>query len=180
MKHRILMTALAAGLVGIGSAQAKPMHDSDKLFAALDTDGNGSLSQQELSNMRDAMAKVRFEAADTNGNGRIDKDEFMAAAQERAERMFEHMDANGDGALDAEEAQPPHHGHGKHDKKGPNRAERDSKHHDKGAEKSHDKRAGLFKKMDSDGNGSVSREEFDQAMQRHRDRMTPDEDRSAQ
>ena len=63
MKHRILMTALTAGLVGIASAHAKPMHDSDKLFDALDADGNSSLSQQELSNMRQAMAKLRFDTA---------------------------------------------------------------------------------------------------------------------
>ena len=72
MKHRILMTALTAGLVGIASAHAKPMHDSDKLFDALDADGNSSLSQQELSNMRQAMAKLRFDTADTNGDGIAD------------------------------------------------------------------------------------------------------------
>jgi Ca2+-binding EF-hand superfamily protein len=166
MKHRILMTALAAGLVGIGSAHAKPMHDADQLFDALDADGNGSLSQPELSNMRQAMAKLRFESADTNGDGQIDKDEFMAKSEERAERMFEHMDANGDGHLDANEARPPHHGkrdgdHAKHTK-------------------DNAKRGDLFKKMDSDGDGSVSREEFDQAMQKHRDRMKPDHDEHAQ
>ena len=178
MKHRILMTALAAGLVGIGSAHAKPMHDSDKLFDTLDADGNGSLSQPELSNMRQAMAKLRFESADTNGDGQIDKDEFMAKSKERAERMFEHMDANGDGHLDANEARPPHHGkrdgdHAKHTK--------DNAKHGSDADGSthHAKRGDLFKKMDSDGDGSVSREEFDQAMQKHRDRMKPDHDEHA-
>ena len=170
MKHRILMTALTAGLVGIASAHAKPMHDSDKLFDALDADGNGSLSQQELSNMRQAMAKLRFDTADTNGDGQIDKDEFMAQAQQRAERMFERLDANGDGSLDASEARPPQHGKHGGDK---------SKHAENGADKpnNHGKRDDMFKKMDSDGDGLVSREEFKQAMQRHHDRMAQEHDK---
>lgn len=177
MKHRILMTALAAGLVGIGSAHAKPVHDSDQLFDALDTDGNGSLSQQELSNMREAMAKLRFDAADTNGDGRIDKDEFMAQAEQRAERMFERLDSNGDGTLDASEARPPQHGkqHGKHPADKPKRAE-----HDADKTKGHDKRGEMFKKMDSDGDGLVSREEFKQATQRHHDRMAEKHDNKSQ
>ena len=178
MKHRILMTALAAGLVGIGSAHAHPMHDSDKMFDALDADGNGSLSQQELSNMRQAMAKRRFDSADTNGDGRIDKDEFMAQSEKRAERMFEHMDANSDGTLDATEARPPQHAKpdGAHAKHGKDEAAHAS---DAKGPGDHGKRGDLFKKMDRDGNGSVSREEFDQAMQQHRERMKPDHDKQA-
>lgn len=181
MKTRVLMTALTAGLIGITTAQAKPMHDSNDMFSALDADGNGELSQQELSNMREAMAKMRFEAADTDSDGQIDKDEFMAKAEERAERMFEHMDENGDGTLDADEAQPPRHGmhHGqKGDKKGHNTGNRgDHAKGDKrgdgeqaqGRDKS--KRQGkMLERMDSDDNGSVSKDEWDSAMARHHDR----------
>lgn len=170
MKTRVLMTALTAGLIGITTAQAKPMHDSSAMFSALDADGNGELSQQELSNMREAMAKMRFEAADTDSDGQIDKDEFMAKAEERAERMFKHMDENGDGTLDADEAQPPRHGmhHGqKGDKKGHKTGDRGD--HAKGKDKG--KRQGkMLERMDSDDNGSVSKDEWDSAMERHHDR----------
>ncbi|MES1950143.1 calcium-binding EF-hand domain-containing protein [Salinisphaera sp. S4-8] len=171
MKHRILTTALAAGLVGIASAHASPMHEPDQLFNALDADGNGQLSQPEVANMPQAMGKLRFQKADSNDDGQIDKDEFMAQSRQRAERLFKRMDANGDGHLDASEARPPKHaGHeGDHAKPGK----------DADRAKQRDKRGEMFKKMDRNGDGSVSREEFDQAMQRHRERMQDHHDKHA-
>lgn len=171
MKTRVLMTALTAGLIGITTAQAKPMHDSNAMFSALDADGNGELSQQELSNMREAMAKMRFEAADTDSDGQIDKDEFMAKAEERAEGMFKHMDKNEDGTLDADEAQPPRHGmhHGKKDHGEHEKGDKRSGDHAQGKDKG--KRQGkMLERMDSDDNGSVSKDEWDSAMERHHDR----------
>ena len=169
MKYRVLMTAITAGLIGMTTAQAKPMHDKGEMFTALDADNNGELSQQELSNMRETMAKMRFDAADTNSDGQIDKDEFMAKAEERAARMFKHMDADESGTLDADEAQPPRHGkhHGKHhgDKGHGDHAKSDKRDHAKS--KRHDK---MLERMDSDGNGSVSKAEWDSAMARHHER----------
>ncbi len=164
MKYRVLMTAITAGLIGMTTAQAKPMHDKGEMFTALDADNNGELSQQELSNMRETMAKMRFDAADTNSDGQIDKDEFMAKAEERAARMFKHMDADENGTLDADEAQPPRHGkhHGKHHG---DHAKSDKRDQAKG--KRHDK---MLERMDSDGNGSVSKAEWDSAMARHHER----------
>ena len=176
MKYRVLMTALTAGLIGITAAQAQPMHDKDKMFTALDADNNGELSQQELSSMRETMAKMRFDAADTNGDGEIDKDEFMAKAEQRAERMFTHMDKDENGSLDASEAQPPHHGkhhgkkghrghHGDHDRGHDKSDKRGDRDHDKS--KRHGK---MLERMDSDENGSVSKAEWDSAMERAHDR----------
>ncbi|MAS09733.1 EF-hand domain-containing protein [Salinisphaera sp.] len=164
MKYRVLMTAITAGLIGMTTAQAKPMQDKGEMFTALDADNNGELSQQELSNMRETMAKMRFDAADTNSDGQIDKDEFMAKAEERAARMFKHMDADENGTLDADEAQPPRHGkhHGKHHG---DHAKSDKRDQAKG--KRHDK---MLERMDSDGNGSVSKAEWDSAMARHHER----------
>lgn len=168
MKYPVLMTAITVGLIGITSAQAKPMHDKGEMFTALDADNNGELSQQELSNMRETMAKMRFDAADTNSDGQIDKDEFMAKAEKRAERMFKHRDKDENGTLDASEAQSSHHGK-RHDKKG--HGDHDNK--DKGEDRAHaqGKRHGkMLERMDSDGNGSVSKAEWDSAMQRHQER----------
>ncbi|MES1929870.1 hypothetical protein SADO_11459 [Salinisphaera dokdonensis CL-ES53] len=172
MKYRVLMTAITAGLIGITTAQAKPMHDKGEMFTALDADNNGELSQQELSNMRETMAKMRFDAADTNSDGEIDKDEFMAKAEQRAERMFTHMDKDENGMLDADEAQPPHHGkhHGQHHGK---KRHGDHDKSDKSGDREHakGKRHGkMLERMDSDGNGSVSKAEWDSAMERHQER----------
>ena len=170
MKYRVLMTAITAGLIGITTAQAKPMHDKSEMFTALDADNNGELSQQELSNMRETMAKMRFESADTNSDGQIDKAEFMAKAQKRAERMFTHMDKDENGSLDANEAQRPHHG--KHDgKKGHRGHDGDRDKSDKRGDHAKSKRHGkMLERMDSDDNGSVSKAEWDSAMERHHER----------
>ncbi|MES1927057.1 EF-hand domain-containing protein [Salinisphaera sp. T31B1] len=180
MNNRILATAIAAALMGIGTAQAQSGDAStsaDKqagqVFDQLDTDGSGSLSPDELKGMREVMAKRRFDAADTNGDGKIDHDEFMAQAQRRAESMFKRMDANDDGHLDADEARPSHHGmHGK-----------GKKHHDrddKGAahERDHakgDRSQRWFKRMDANGDGGISRTEWNDAMQKMHDRHQRDE-----
>lgn len=166
MKYRVLITALTASLIGITAAQAQPMHDKGELFAALDTDNSGQLDRQELSNMRETMAKMRFKAVDTNGDGKVGKAEFMARAEQRAERMFKQIDKDGNGSLDANEAQSPHHGkkgHRGHDGDHDKRGDRD---HAKGER--HEK---MFERMDRDSNGSVSRNEFDQAMTRHAEGM---------
>ena len=152
MKRRVLLlTALTAGLVGIGNAHARAEQaDGHKLFDTLDADGNGQLSQAELRDMPAALGRLRFDKADANGDGAIDKDEFMAQSRKRAERLFAHMDANDDGKIDADEAKPPQRGADRH---GP-----------KGEHKSGD----FFARMDADHNGSISRDEFEQAARKHR------------
>ncbi len=182
MKNRILISALAAGLVGFGAAHAQPPASGDddqtkgnQMFERLDADGNGSLSPDELKQMRQEMQKMRFEKADSNGDGAIDHDEFMAQAEKRADAMFKRMDSNEDGKLSAEEARPPRHGmhggHGKphHDRKDSDaRKSEDMKDHAKGDKGDRGKR--WFGRMDTDGNGEISHEEWDTAMQKMHDR----------
>jgi len=183
MKNRILISALAAGLVGFGAAHAQPPASGDnnndndhakgeQMFERLDTNGDGSLSPDELKQMRQEMAKMRFETSDTNGDGSIDHDEFTAQAQKRADAMFKRMDANDDGKLSAEEAKRTRHGmhggHGKphHDNKdGDATKSKGMKDHDKG---DHGKR--WFDRMDSDSNGQISHDEWDTAMQKMHER----------
>lgn len=189
MKNRVLLTAITAGLLGTSMAHAHGDRDPGKMFDALDANDNGQLSQEELSNMHEAMARLRFQSADSNDDGKIDRDEFMAKAEQRAERMFERMDDNDDGTLDADEAQP-HHG-GKHHKSGKHH-DGDKPHHDKSEDKDkgehrkdgHGDRKGkhaekMLERMDSDDDGSVSRDEWDDAMERaherHGDKKTDDQ-----
>ncbi|WP_368184473.1 EF-hand domain-containing protein [Aestuariibius sp. HNIBRBA575] len=112
MKTQILIAALIAGL-GVTAAEARPggmggMGDQNRpTFEELDTDANGTLSQEELQ----APMLERFSAADTDGDGALSAEEMLAAAQSqnqsrierRIERMVSRMDANEDGVLQMDE-----------------------------------------------------------------------------
>ena len=106
--------SLAVAAFGIGglaltasAQQDRPHHMPGERLEALDTNGDGNISREEV----DAVGAERFAAADTNGDGAISTEEFAAAAdameaQRRAERqarMFEHLDKDSDGVLSSEE-----------------------------------------------------------------------------
>lgn len=78
-RHFGIATALAAGLLGAGAAYADPgfgPHGAAGIdVTAIDTDGNGVLSRDELR----ARAIERIGAADANGDGALDRDELIAA-----------------------------------------------------------------------------------------------------
>ena len=186
MKNRVLLTAITAGLLGTSMAHAHGDRDPGKMFDALDANDNGQLSQEELSNMHEAMAKLQ--SADSNADGKIDRDEFMAKAEQRAKHVRAHGRQRRRHA-DADEAQP-HHG-GKHHKSGKHH-DGDKPHHDKSEDKDkgehrkdgHGDRKGkhaekMLERMDSDDDGSVSRDEWNDAMERaherHDDKKTDDQ-----
>jgi len=102
-------------------------------FEQLDADGDGALSQAELA----AQGQKRFAAADADGDGLLSAEELATRAQERiakrTDAMIERFDKNGDGALSAEEM--PQH-------RGPQR---------------------ILERADTDGNGTISKAEFDTA-----------------
>ena len=136
------MIALALGIaIALPMVAVAAPHGSRIDFETLDADGNGEVTQAEIT----AQAEARFAEADTNGDGNLSAEELTARAdaksQERMERriakMIERRDANGDGVLSADEMRPD--------------AER----------------AGRFDKLDADDNGSISKEEFETAMARH-------------
>ncbi len=147
------MILLTAGIaVALPMAVTAAPHGSRIDFETLDADGNGEITQAELT----AQAEARFAEADTNGDGNLSVEELTARAegksQERMERriakMIERRDANGDGVLSAEEMRPDE-----------SRAER------------------RFDKLDADDNGSISKEEFETAMARHGDKRKGKPDR---
>ncbi|EAQ01922.1 RNA polymerase sigma-70 factor [Pseudooceanicola batsensis HTCC2597] len=112
-------------------------------FSAVDADGDGRVTQDELQ----AHADARFAAADTDGDGTLSVEEMLARMEQRraerlrrgAERMIARMDENGDGVLQAEEMGP-----------------RDESR--------------LFARLDSDEDGAISQEELDEAREKFRDR----------
>jgi hypothetical protein len=68
------------------------------VFARLDADGNGSLSEAERQNMRGPLSRG-LANADANGDGQISRAEFMAQPY----AGFERLDANHDNTVSAEE-----------------------------------------------------------------------------
>ncbi len=88
MRRTIMTTATILALgAGVASAQNGPMmpgqtgpgpmgpHGHAIDFAAIDTDGNGTLSRSELQ----ARATDRLARFDTDGDGALDRDELIAA-----------------------------------------------------------------------------------------------------
>ncbi len=77
-------------------------------FSDADTDGDGLLSVDELSNAIEAwrtqhrgrQIRSRIERHDTNGDGMLSLQEATAVIHpDRMERLFERLDADGDGSI---------------------------------------------------------------------------------
>ena len=149
MKNATLkITALTALiLAGTGMAMAKgPGHDGNlPTFEEMDADGSGEITSEDFALLRDA----RFAEIDADGDGSVTEAEFTAHAAaragERAAARFARLDADGDGVLsrDVLEARG---GRG-------------------GGER-------MLSRLDEDGSGGVSAEEFEVGMERLAERRS--------
>lgn len=108
-------------------------------FNNMDSDHNGLVSAEEfrhyLQQRRLQHKQARLKKMDSNGDGKVSKDEYLAYMSNRAQARFEHLDKNHDGMLVADELDrgcKSRHGHG------------------------HRYGTGLFHKLDSNGDGSIS------------------------
>ncbi len=81
------------GGFGFGGAQ---------LLERLDTNGDGKIDADELSEMPERI-QDRILEADTNGDGVIDESELKAMDEARQQRLLELYDKDGDGKLSDEE-----------------------------------------------------------------------------
>ena len=149
MKMSKWMAGMLAGALGLGAmaatAQDKPAGNADRaerrgmMFAALDTNGDGQVTLEEMT----ARHAARFESADADGDGLLSAEEMNAAAAariaERTDRVIARMDENGDGLLSPEEMQ------GRRDP------------------------AAMIKRMDRNGDGAIGEEEFSEARGMMRD-----------
>jgi Ca2+-binding EF-hand superfamily protein len=104
----VVVSGLATGAIAQeGPAAGQQGPRMAEMFAAMDADQDGKVTQDELAAHRAAM----FAAADTNGDGSLSADElaarelarFTETMADRTARMIERRDANGDGVLSADE-----------------------------------------------------------------------------
>lgn len=132
-------------------------------FAAFDADSDGLLTAEEFkaahekrrAEMKAKMGKDgdgprhgegMLQRIDTSGDGRVTADEWQANSLQR----FVRLDANGDGAVTIEEM-TAHHGKGMHGTGKPD-GQRLMKGHD-----------GMMDQADSNGDGQLSKSEWDAA-----------------
>ena len=137
LKIAILSSLIILGGTAVWAKDGRHVGRSAERFSHMDADGDGALTQAEMK----AYAEARFADADTDNDGFLSAEELEAAAAKRqsdragrmASRMMERMDANGDGKLEMNEMGRRHN---------PDE---------------------VFAKLDTDGNGALSAEEFAKA-----------------
>jgi hypothetical protein len=153
---RLSSFLLVVGLLARG-ATAQPAGEPSpaEMVKRADTDGNGRLSLAEFVKARTAMIEQYFARMDTDGDGMLDEKEVAAAAEQ-----MRSMAGAGRGGFRRPEGQRPQ-------RPGAEQAQR--------PEGQRPGAAGLgdaaFGRLDRDGNGSLSREEFEEGMARMRQYM---------
>jgi Ca2+-binding EF-hand superfamily protein len=165
------MTAMAPPPPPPGD-QAPTTELADALISALDTDGDGAISSDELSSGltsagNTADSNELFSALDKNKDGTVSQDELTASLTPpppppphiNSDELFSQLDADGDGSVTATELSSA------------------LQTSDSTSSTSTDTSAALLKVLDSDSSGGVSSDELKAALQAGRER--PDEEQTA-
>lgn len=142
MKRTILILTAAAVATGSLAFQAQARGDGIRFdLTEMDADGNGEITQAEVS----AFQEARFNEADTDGDGNLSEAEILASFENRTDRelgaraerriahMIDHLDANNDGLISLEEQQ------------------------------ARDRSGRMFDRVDSNDDGTLSAEEIETA-----------------
>ncbi len=149
MHKTVLMVGLTTAILTGGLSVAQADSHMGKMgkgmgmqhsFQELDADADGKITPEEMANHMQA----RFEGADSDGDGALSKDELVARM---TERQAERMAAYADHMIERHDAN-------KDGKLSPD--EMQARNNGK-----------MFKKMDTDGDGAISEEEFTEMRGKH-------------
>ena len=90
----------------VASAKKKADKKAEELFKKLDTNGDASLTKDELKGKKSQKIALN---ADANGDGKLAKDELVAFTEKRSEervsKKFQQVDKDGDGFVTSDEVQ---------------------------------------------------------------------------
>lgn len=125
--------------------QAEFSASSNSRFNKIDTDANDVINADEfklyIKKRSQERQHHRFVGIDADNNGQLSQDEFLQFKRKKAQHRFSSMDNNNDGLIDESEfsqAKSKHRwGKNKHWRKGKN----------------------MFKKLDQNGDGQITRDE---------------------
>ena len=148
---------------------------ADALISALDADGDGAISSDELRNGltsagSSADSNQIFSALDKNKDGTVSQDELTASLtppppppqQASSDELFSQLDADGDGSISETELSSA------------------LQSSDSASTSSTDTSAALLKVLDSDSSGGVSSDELKAALQAGRERPPEEQTTSTQ
>ena len=150
MKYLVCLSLVGLGCVPVAVAIAQPPIDFSpaEMVKRADADGDGKVSRDEFIKARTAGLEQAFARMDTDGDGKLDEKEVEAgAAQARA------MGPAGFGGFRRPDADRPQ-------RPGGDRPQRPGAMAEQG-----------FDRMDADGDGKLSKEEFAAGMKRLRELM---------
>lgn len=172
--RKLIIAVLAASGAAIVYAQAETSGDRERggafraeMRALIAGDG---MKVEDLAALMQERAATRFAALDADSDGVVTRDEYLAAASERTQGRFERMGPNEDGVVQRSGRE----GWGRHHRDGP-RAERSGKRQqlsdEQRAERLGRRSAESFARLDSDGDGMISPQEFEEGMQARAERF---------
>jgi hypothetical protein len=82
---KLTMIAASIGLAVSGIAAAQPPQDGGRIFAMLDSNGDGKLDKAEITKMAEMRAQRQGDPS--------------MASPEKVDAFIKHVDSNGDGAI---------------------------------------------------------------------------------